>query len=102
MCWLGREETTHANLLAFCNNENFKRIKQQIFPHSRTMDKWVTNYIGNVSKFLTRIAPNQDKNIELHLQEQREFLPQLIAFNHRFELQALEHINSFAYEQLRT
>ena len=24
-----REETTHANLLALCNDENFKQIKQQ-------------------------------------------------------------------------
>ena len=65
-----KEETTYANLLALCKNENFKQIKQQILAHSKTMGKWVTDYIRNVSKFLSRIATYRDKNIELHLQAQ--------------------------------
>ena len=59
-----REETTHTNLLAFFNDENFKQIKQQILAHSGTMGKWVTDYISGVSKFLSRIAAYRDKNIE--------------------------------------
>ena len=38
-----REETTHANLLAGCNDENLKQINQQIFGHSETMGKWLTD-----------------------------------------------------------
>ena len=34
-----REKTTHANLLALCNDENFMQIKQQILAHSGTMIK---------------------------------------------------------------
>ena len=70
-----REETTHANSLALCNDENFKQIKQQILAHLRTMSKWVTDYIRYVSKFSSEIAAYRDKNIELHLQAQQELLP---------------------------
>ena len=51
-----REETAHGNLLALCNDKDFKQIKQQILAHSETMGKWVTDYIRDVSKFLSRIA----------------------------------------------
>ena len=67
------------------------------------MAKSVTEYVGNVSKVLSRIAAYQDKNIELKVQAQREFLPLLFAFNnqndsrcltyHHFELQALKSKN---------
>ena len=50
--------------------------------HSGTMGKWVTDYIRDVSQFLSKIAAYRDKNIELHLQAQRELLPLLFAFNH--------------------
>ena len=36
--------------------------------HSRSMGKGVTHYIRDVSKLLSRIAANQDKNIEPQLQ----------------------------------
>ena len=51
-----REETTHANLLALCNDENFKQIKLQKLPLSGTMGKWVTDNMRDVSKFFSRIA----------------------------------------------
>ena len=51
-------------LLALCNDENFKQIKQEILAHSGTMGKWVTDYIRNVSKFLSKIAVYRDKNIK--------------------------------------
>ena len=51
-----REETTHANILALCNDENFKQIKQQILTPSGTMGKWVIDYIRDVRKFLSSIA----------------------------------------------
>ena len=38
--------------------------------HSRSMGKGVTDYIRDVSKLLSRIAANQDKNIEPQLQAQ--------------------------------
>ena len=78
-----REETTHANLLVLCIDENFMQIKQQILAHSGAMDKWVTDYIRDGSKFLSRIAAYRDKNTELHLQAERELLPLLFAFNHQ-------------------
>ena len=53
----------HANLLALCNDENFKQIKQQILTYSGTMGKWVTNYIRDVSKLLSKLAAYQGKNI---------------------------------------
>ena len=55
------------NLLALCNHENFKQIKQQRLPHPRTMGKWVAYFIHEVSKFLSKTAAYQDKIIELHL-----------------------------------
>ena len=51
-----REETTHANLLSLCNGENFKQVKQQILAHSGTMGGWITDYIRDVTKFLSRKA----------------------------------------------
>ena len=53
---------------------------------SGTMGKWVTNYIRDVSDFLSRIAGYRDKNIELHLQAQRELLPLLFALHHQPKL----------------
>ena len=50
------------------------------------MGKWVTNYIRDVSDFLSRIAGYRDKNIELHLQAQRELLPLLFALHHQPKL----------------
>ena len=47
------------------------------------MSKWVTDYVRDASKFLSRIAAYLDKNIELHLQVQRELLP-------RFCIQSLK------------
>ena len=85
-----REKTTHANLLVLCTDENFMQIKQQILAHSGTMGKWVTDYIRDVSKFLSRIAAYRDKNIELDLQAQRELLPLLFAFNHQNNFQIAE------------
>ena len=58
-----REETTLTNLLAVCNDENFKQIKQPIFDHSGIMGKWVTDSIRDVINF---IAAYRDRNIELH------------------------------------
>ena len=58
-----RKERMHANLLALCNDENFKQIKQQILTYSGTMGKWVTNYIRDVSKLLSKLAAYQGKNI---------------------------------------
>ena len=68
------------------------------------MDKWVTDSIRDVSKFLSRIAAYRDKNIELYLQAHQELHLLLFAFNrqnysrylmyHHFELQALKHSNS--------
>ena len=58
-----REKPTHAILLALCSNENFEQIKQQMLGHSRTMGKWVTDYIRGVSKFLLRIAAYRDKHL---------------------------------------
>ena len=46
------------------------------------MVRWVTDYIHGVSKCLSTIAAYQDKNIELLLQEHRELLLLLFAFNH--------------------
>ena len=76
------------------------------------MDKWVTDYIHNVRKSLSRIAAYQDENIELHLQAQKELLTLLFAFNHQnysryltyhhIELQALKQKFFSAYEQLKT
>ena len=63
-----RVEAKRANLLALCNNENLKQIKRQMLAHSRSMGKGVTHYIRDVSKLLSRIAANQDKNIEPQLQ----------------------------------
>ena len=73
------------------------------------MGQSVTDDIGDVSKFLSKIAAYQYTNTELHLQVQQELLP-LFAFNpqnysryltyHHLELQALKHNNSSAYEQL--
>ena len=51
-----REETTHGNLLALCNDENFKQIKQQILVNSGTMGKWITDYLRDINKFLSRTA----------------------------------------------
>ena len=63
------------------------------------MDKWVTDNMHDVSKFLSRIAAY------------RELLPLLFAFNlqnysryltyHHFEFQALKHKHFSAYEQLK-
>ena len=107
-----REEIAHGNLPALCNDEDLKQIKQQIWTYSRTMGKWVTDYIRDVSKFLSRIAVYRDRNIELPLQTQRELLSLLFAFYrqncsryltyHLFELRDLKHINSSAYELLKT
>ena len=93
-----RKETTHGILLVSCNDENLQ-IKQQILAHSGTMDKWVTDKMHDVSKFLSRIAAY------------RELLPLLFAFNlqnysryltyHHFEFQALKHKHFSAYEQLK-
>ena len=47
------------------------------------MGRWLTDHIGDVSKFLSRIAAYQDGNIELHLQAQQELLLLLFAFNHQ-------------------
>ena len=47
------------------------------------MVRWVTDYIHVVSKCLSTIAAYQDKNIELLLQEHRELLLLLFAFNHQ-------------------
>ena len=44
------------------------------------MGKWVTDYIRDVSKFLSRIAAYRDRNIELLLHTQRELLSLLFAF----------------------
>ena len=76
------------------------------------MGKWVSDYIHDVSKYLSIIAAYRDKNIELHLQAQQELLPLLFAFNHQnysryltyhhVELQALKHKHFSAYEQLKT
>ena len=78
-----REETTHGNLLALCNDENFKQIKQQILANSGTMGQWITDYLRDVSKFLSRTAAYWNKNTELHLQAQRDLLQLLFAFNHQ-------------------
>ena len=69
------------------------------------MGKWVTDYIRDISKFLSRIAAYRDKNIELHLQVQQGFLPLLFEFNHQnyssylayhhFKLQALKQKEFF-------
>ena len=75
-----REEIAHGNLPALCNDEDLKQIKQQIWTYSRTMGKWVTDYIRDVSKFLSRIAAYRDRNIELLLHTQRELLSLLFAF----------------------
>ena len=106
------EESTHRNLPGFYNDEDIKQIKQQILAHSGTMGKWVTDYIRDVSKFLSRIAAYRHKNIEPYLRAQRELLLLLFAFSHQnysryltyhqFELQGLNHRNSSAYEQLKT
>ena len=56
-----REVTTHGNLLALYNDENFKQINQRILAHSGTMGKWVTDYIRDVSKFLSKIATYREK-----------------------------------------
>ena len=39
------------------------------------MGKWVTDYIRDASKTLSRIATYRDKNIELYLQAQQDLLP---------------------------
>ena len=44
-----REDTTHANLLAVCNDDNFKQIKQKTLVRSGTMGKWGRDYIHDVS-----------------------------------------------------
>ena len=51
--------------------------------HSGTLGKWVTDYIHDASKFLSKIAAYRDKNIELHLQTQPELLPLLFEFIHQ-------------------
>ena len=106
-----RDDPSRANLDALCRDENFKQVKEKILAHTGTMGKWVTEYIRDVSRFLSRIAAYRDKNIELHLQAQEQLLPLLFAFNHQnyaryltyhhYELQSLQKENPAAYEQLK-
>ena len=107
-----RENPTHANLVALCSHEKFRLVKENIMAYTGTMGEWISEYIRDVSKFLSRIAAYRDKNIELHLQAQEELLPLLFAFNHQnyaryltyhhYELKSLEANNASAYEQLKT
>ena len=65
--------------------ETLSKQRNQL-AHSGTMGKWVTNYIRDVSDFLSRIVGYRNKNIELHLQAQRELLPLLFALHHQPKL----------------
>ena len=106
-----REETTHAKELALCKDKNLQQIKQQILAHSETMGKWVTDYIPDVRKFLSRIAAYRDKKYRAAPTGTTRLLPQFFVFNHQnyfryltyhhFEIQALKHNNSSTYEQLK-
>ena len=47
------------------------------------MGNWILQCITHVSAFLSQITAYREKNIELHLQAQRDLLPLLFAFNHQ-------------------
>ena len=76
------------------------------------MGKWITVYICDVSKFLSRTAVYRDENIELHGARTTRDASDIICIQsskysryltyHHFELQAPKHKNSSAYEQLKT
>ena len=47
------------------------------------MGKWILQYITDVSALLSQITAYREKNIELHLQAQRDLLPLLFIYNHQ-------------------
>ena len=64
------------------NDNNFLGIKNKLLDHSGTMGLWVTDYLRDISVFLSKIAAYRDKSMDLHLQAHRDLFPLLFAFNH--------------------
>ena len=79
---------------------------------SGTMGKWILQYITDVCALLSQITAYREKNIELHLQAQRDLLPLLFIYNHQnysrylttlyVELTNLPLKNHSAYKDLQT
>ena len=61
----------------------WEEIKKNLLNTSGTMGNWILQCITHVSAFLSQITAYREKNIELHLQAQRDLLPLLFAFNHQ-------------------
>ena len=80
---------------------------------SGTMGKWILQYITGVSAFLSQITAYREKNIQMHLQAQRDLLALMFEFNHQNYSQYLttHHVeltnlfpskNPAAYKNLQT
>ena len=50
---------------------------------SGIMGKWILQYITGVSAFLSQITAYREKNIQMHLQAQRDLLALMFEFNHQ-------------------
>ena len=56
------------------STSQWKEIKKNLNIFG-TMGKWILQYITDVSAVLSQITAYREKNIELHLQAQRDLLP---------------------------
>ena len=58
-------------------------IQKKLLNTSGTMAKWILQHITDVCALLSEITAYSEKNIELHLQAQRDLMPLLFVFNHQ-------------------